>query len=149
MTITLLLSPSVAEELLEILAEEAPAERCGFLMGRRIDDCHLVERLRRARNCLSAPGHFAIAQDELDQVLRPKSTVDQAIGVYHTHDDGFMDMSPTDERSARRYPLVWLIIGRVGDLSSGRRVCLCAFVWTQNELGEVPVLCAPTEFCDL
>ncbi|MBX7527561.1 M67 family metallopeptidase [Qipengyuania vesicularis] len=113
----------VSSQLLETLLAEAaaahPRECCGILLG----EGERVETSLPAKNIHPAPeNHFEIDPQVLIDAHRDaRAGGPQVVGYYHSHPNGLLEPSATDEATAAGDGTIWAIIaaGRVTLWRSG------------------------------
>ena len=119
---TIVLAPATRRELVRLVLAGERVERCGLLIGRRLDDGAEVVRVAPTPNSAADPGHrFTIAPESILEVHRSLAPGEAIVGVYHSHPDGSARPSRADHEGG--WPGVSTLIvgvehGRVTELRS-------------------------------
>jgi len=107
------------EDQLRIIRESAgnayPAEACGLITGRAIDDSRIVvHKVIEAENLLAADRQDRFEVDPATRIQVEKAcrgTEFSLVAHYHSHPDHPAEPSETDRERAYEPNLIWVIAG--------------------------------------
>jgi len=123
---------SIARQMLEHAAAEAPLEACGILAGRRA----MVERCYKMKNAEGGTDHFMMEPAEQFRVVKDiRAAGLETLAIWHSHPDSPARPSPEDIRLALTPGVVYIILS----LKSGMPD-IKAFNINDGNVTEVPLL---------
>jgi proteasome lid subunit RPN8/RPN11 len=132
----LIVSPSVAAELLEHARGAGPHEACGLLAGRASEG--RVTAFHPARNEHASPLRYSVHPDDLVRiVLGIEASGEDLVGVFHSHVRTAATPSPSDIREAH-YPEAVHVIASLASTASP--VALRAWRIRDGVATEVPLV---------
>ncbi len=98
------------------VAEQAPLEACGLLVGKKDS----VERVLKVRNAAQSPVRFRMdSQEQYEALMWIEDHDLDLVGIYHSHPSGPETVSATDIAEAA-YDAVHVIWSRTGETWSAR-----------------------------
>ena len=98
------------------VAEQAPLEACGLLVGKKDS----VETVLKVRNAAQSPVRFRMdAQEQYNALMWIEDSDLDLVGIYHSHPSGPETVSATDIAEAA-YDAVHVIWSRIGQTWSAR-----------------------------
>ena len=98
------------------VAEQAPLEACGLLVGKK----DLVETVLKVRNVVQSPIRFRMdPQEQYNALMWIEDNGLDLVGIYHSHPSGPETASATDIAEAA-YDVVHVIWSRTGQTWSAR-----------------------------
>ena len=113
---TLKLQPAHWQTMQLHVAEQAPLEACGLLVGKK----DLVETVLKVRNAAQSPVRFRMdAQEQYNALMWIEDNGLELVGIYHSHPSGPETVSVTDISEAP-YDAVHVIWSRTGQTWSAR-----------------------------
>jgi [CysO sulfur-carrier protein]-S-L-cysteine hydrolase len=135
---TLVLSQSLAHELLEHARSEVPNEACGILAGELATG--RATAYHPARNADASPYVYTVHPDDLLRiVLGIDDAGEDLLVIFHSHTHTPAVPSPTDRRNAR-YPDAFYLLATLSDRDADPAAALRAWRIEDGESREVALV---------
>ena len=136
----ILISASIADEMLTQARGELPNEACGLLAGRLLaDDGADTLRYYPARNAEGSPLRYSVHPDDLVRIV---FAIDEAgqdlVGIFHSHTRSPAVPSATDRRAAQ-YPGAFYVLATLADPTAPPERVLRAWRIPGGHAFEVPL----------
>lgn len=133
----LILTASIADELLAHARADVPNEACGLLSGDLATG--VATAYHRARNADASPYVYTVHPDDLLRiVLAIDDDGEDLVAIFHSHTHTPAEPSPTDKRQAL-YPGVFYLLASLTDPGSTPSNALRAWRITGGDSHEVPL----------
>lgn len=107
---TVVLSNRVKRSIQRELVGTDESEKCGFLLGWRVNQEIHVQNIRPAENVYRDKYSFAISSREYANVLQNTECPEELVGIYHTH-HGTARIGYHDRSNLVVHSFLWLIVG--------------------------------------
>lgn len=134
---SLVLSATVADELLGHARSEQPNEACGLLAGDLASG--LASRYLPARNAEASPLRYTVHPDDLVRIVFGiEDAGEDLVGIFHSHTHTPAVPSPTDLRAAQ-YPDAFYLLATLSDPDARPAAALRAWRITNGASREVPL----------
>lgn len=137
----LILARDLFEDVQKYALGQYPIEACGFLSGRFDGELAKPVRCIMLKNIAESAERFVLDPKECDRVREELQPNEELVGFFHSH---AKEPTPSglDKTNMRFLPLVWLIVGGVGNGVADERACL-AFKTNRKEILPVDLKFVP------